>query len=167
MFSLQDVTGTNCADLSLPRTNPVQPESTCAVFVLQTPNENPGALAGATGANGKELAISSASYRKPDGSAMSRYAKPSHKAVARSLGFALTLGDEQAWATFCLTAYRKLTTQERAALAYAALMSLDEGDAQTVAEAALETFRPTAPPLSDAFTMAAADYRRARDRRAA
>lgn len=129
-------------------------------------NENPGALAGATGAISSDLAISPASYRKPDGSAMSRHAKPSHKAMARSLGYALTLGDRQAWATFCLTAYRKLTAHERAALAYAALMSLDEDEAQLVAEAALETFRPDDPP-TQAFVEAAAGYRRARDRRAA
>ena len=97
---------------------------------------------------------------------MSRHAKPSHKAIARSLGYALTLGDRQAWATFCLSAYRKLTAQERAALAYASLMSLDEGQAQMVAEAALETFRPDDPP-TQAFVEAAAGYRRARDRRAA
>ena len=91
--------------------------------------------------------------------------KPTHKAIARSLGYALTLGDRQAWATFCLTSYRKLTAHERAAMAYAALMSLDEGDAHIVAEAALETFRPDDPP-TQAFVEAAAEYRRARDRSA-
>ena len=127
--------------------------------------KNPDALAGATGAYGNDLAITPAAYRKPDGSAMSRHGKPTHKAIARSLGYALTLGDRQAWATFSLSAYRKLTAHERAALAYASLMSLDEGQAQMVAEAALETFRPDDPP-TQAFVEAAADFRRARDRAA-
>ena len=119
---------------------------------------NPGALAGASG-----VALKPAN---PTRSAMSKHAKPSHKAVARSLGYALTLGDRQAWATFCLSAYRKLTAQERAALAYASLMSLDEGQARIVAEAALETFRPDDPP-TQAFVEAAAEYRLNRDRRVA
>ena len=129
--------------------------------------KNPGALAGATGADGNDLAITPASYRKPDGSAMSRHAKPSHKGMARSLGYAPTLGDRQGWATFCLTAYRKLTTHERAAMAYASLMALDEDQAQIVAATALETFRPNDPPMTQAFIEAAAEYRRNRDRRAA
>lgn len=128
-------------------------------------NQNPSALAGATGANGNDLAITPAAYRKPDGNAMSRHGKPTHKALARSLGYALTLGNRQAWATFCLTSYRKLTAHGRAALAYASLMALDEDQAQIVAEAAQETFRPADPP-TQAFVEAAVEYRRARDRRA-
>ena len=97
---------------------------------------------------------------------MSKHAKPSHKAVSRSLGYALTLNDRQAWATFCLTAYRKLTLPERLGMAYAALIALNEADAQIVAEAAFETFRPNDRPVTDAFAQAAAEYRRNRDRRA-
>ena len=120
---------------------------------------NPVALAGAFG-----VAIQPAN---PTGSAMSKHANPSHKAASRSLGYALTLNDRQAWATFCLTVFRKLTAHERAALAYAALMSLNEDQAQIVAEAAFETFRPNDRPVTDAFAQAAAEYRRNRDRRAA
>jgi len=68
---------------------------------------------------------------------MSLYANPSHKAVARSLGYALTLGDALAWDTLSLTLYRKLTLKERAALALACLRSMNEAEAIMTAEAAI------------------------------
>ena len=52
-------------------------------------------------------------------------------------------------------------------MAYAALIALNEAEAQIVAEAAFETFRPNDRPVTDAFAQAAAEYRRNRDRRAA
>ena len=68
---------------------------------------------------------------------MSKYAKPAHKSAARMLGFALTLGTEADWWEFSAVTYARLTRKERAALAYFALMSLDEDDAYEVAQTAV------------------------------
>ena len=52
-------------------------------------------------------------------------------------GYALTLGTEADWWEFSAVIYARLTRKERAALAYAALMALDEDDAYNTAHAAL------------------------------
>ena len=98
---------------------------------------------------------------------MSKYGKPTHKAVARSLGYALTLCDRQAWDTFCLTAYRKLSLPERLGMAYGSMMALPNAERLMIAEAVCESLRPDDLTMTDAFVSAAADYRRNRDRRAA
>ncbi len=67
---------------------------------------------------------------------MSKFARPAHKSAARSLGYALTTGDEAGWASFTALIYMRLSVKERAALAYAALMALDEREADLVAEVA-------------------------------
>lgn len=78
-------------------------------------------------------------------------AKPEHKAAARSLGYALTLGDAAGWSAFTLRVYASLSRPERAGMAYAALMALDMDDAATVASRALGdrgAGQPIAPLLS-------------------
>ena len=68
---------------------------------------------------------------------MSKYGKPAHKSVARMIGYVLTLGDEADWWNLSAVLYARLTRKERTALAFAALMSLDEDDARTTAEFAV------------------------------
>jgi hypothetical protein len=53
------------------------------------------------------------------------------------LGYALTLGDEAAWHSMTIVLMAKLTDRERAALAYAALNSLDEDTAHMTASVVL------------------------------
>ncbi|WP_456386280.1 hypothetical protein [Profundibacter sp.] len=65
-------------------------------------------------------------------SAMSKYGKIPHKRVAKTLGYALTLGGEASWHGFTIVLLARLTEPERAALALAALNSLDHNNAYTV-----------------------------------
>ncbi|MCB1333272.1 MAG: hypothetical protein KDK26_06370 [Roseivivax sp.] len=74
--------------------------------------------------------------------------KPQYLKVVRSLGYALTLGDADAWIAFSQILVARLADQERAAVAYAALMSLDDpATALAVAETVLGrgTGIPVAP----------------------
>lgn len=75
--------------------------------------------------------------RKKAKNAMSLFAKPSNKAVARAIGYALTLGDEAAWHGLTIVLMARLSDQERAALAFAVLISLSNEHASAVAEAAV------------------------------
>lgn len=62
--------------------------------------------------------------------AMSKWAKPAHKRVARAIGFVLTLGltgDRAAGLTRIFAAL--LTEDEKAGIAYAALRSMEDHDA--------------------------------------
>jgi hypothetical protein len=99
--------------------------------------QNPGALAGATGADSIGRGVRGKEYPKPIRGAMSRFALDRHKAMARTIGYALTIGDESGWQAFAAVAEARLTPQERAALAYAALMSLSPDHAWMVADAAI------------------------------
>lgn len=69
-------------------------------------------------------------------SAMSKWAKGEHKKVARAIGYALTLGTESAWHGLTIVLMARLSDEERAALAYAALTSLGDEHASAVAEVA-------------------------------
>lgn len=68
-------------------------------------------------------------------SAMSRWASPKHKAAARSFGYALTLGDAEAWHGLAVVLLSRLTLQERVSLAYASLLTIDSVDLQSIIEA--------------------------------
>jgi len=68
-------------------------------------------------------------------SIMSRNAKPAHKSAARVLGYALTAGDFETWNAASAAWEARLTAQERAALAYMTLKSLDYDDAIDVVDA--------------------------------
>lgn len=83
--------------------------------------------------------------------AMSLFAKEPHKKAARMLGYALTLGGHDVWHGCALIFRARLTPQERAALAWAGLRSLDHEDAEKVAHAILgEPDAPVRPwPLFD------------------
>lgn len=68
---------------------------------------------------------------------MSKWAKGEHKKVARCIGYALTLGTEAAWHGLTIVLMARLSDQERAALAFAAMMSLSDEHASAVAEVAV------------------------------
>lgn len=71
-------------------------------------------------------------------SAMSKWAKPAHKAVARAIGYALTLGIDSGRALGLATIFAaRLSDEEKAGLAYAALMSMNEDHAYAVATLAI------------------------------
>ncbi|WP_370049322.1 MULTISPECIES: hypothetical protein [Salipiger] len=108
-------------------------------MTLQALKIAPTAGSVAAGAGDAELCKGTASNRKVNSrrSTMSLYAKGAHKRVARMLGFALTLGDEAGWHGFHTVLKARLTREERAALAFAALKSLDEDTAYLTASVAL------------------------------
>lgn len=65
--------------------------------------------------------------------------KREHKRMSRMMGYTLTLGGYDAWEGFSLVAMARMTSEERAALAWAALRSLDTPEqAELVAESVLK-----------------------------
>ena len=70
--------------------------------------------------------------------AFSKLIKPEHLKAARVVGYALTLGNAEAWQGFARWAAMRLEVEERAALAWAALRSLDAETAALTVEAAFE-----------------------------
>ncbi|MBW4972433.1 hypothetical protein KZZ08_02325 [Roseovarius mucosus] len=104
-----------------------------------TANENPGALAGATGANKENETGKSLQHDTPRSvlAAMAKIGKPSHKAISRALYYTLTLSEFWAWAGFRFILMARLSRVERAALAYAVLSSLDDDDSYMVASLVL------------------------------
>ena len=69
--------------------------------------------------------------------AMSEFIKPAHKAVARSIGYALTTGDNDGWGMFTTVVLLRLDDAERAGMTYAALRSLHPDHVEDTLEAAL------------------------------
>jgi len=64
--------------------------------------------------------------------------KPDHKRMSRMLGYTLTVGGTDGWSDFATVAMARLTVEERAALAWAALKSLGAPErAEMVAETVL------------------------------
>lgn len=86
--------------------------------------------------------LDAARIRNGRSSTLSRYIKPEHKRMSRMLGYCLTLGTEQAWRGFSMVAAVRLTPEERAALAFAALQALQEDHAELAATAALDAPQP-------------------------
>ena len=69
--------------------------------------------------------------------AAERHYRREHQAAARMLAHALTLSDEAGWDGFTTLIGIRLSVKERVALAFAALMALDDYHAFLAAEAAL------------------------------
>lgn len=83
-------------------------------------------------------------------SAISLYAKTAHKKAAKLLGYALVLGTYGGWEGASAVWQARLTEAERAALAWAALRSLDRDNAMLVAETVLGgAGAPDAPLFSE------------------
>lgn len=85
--------------------------------------------------------------RNRNRSAVSAYAKPGYKRVARMLGYSLLIGDPDAWHGLTLVLTAHLNQKERAALAWASLRSLTPDQVVAVRNAVLPNCagQPIAP----------------------
>ncbi|WP_397544218.1 hypothetical protein [Roseovarius salis] len=79
--------------------------------------------------------------------AISLYAKTAHKKAAKLLGYALILDDFDSWEAASAIWQARLTDTERAALAWAALRSLDEDHAREVAYTVIQGAGAPLPPF--------------------
>lgn len=70
---------------------------------------------------------------KGPGKSFSKLIDPNHKRLSRMLGYALTMGDADAWAGFSFVAAARLSEAERAGIAWASLRSLEPDNAEQVA----------------------------------
>jgi len=108
---------------------------------FQATDQKENAAPSAKGSGAKEIDIgkgtSENSTPKQGKSAISMYGKDAHKRASKMLGYALTLGDLPAWDAASAIWAARLSVQERIALAFAALNSLDDREAFIAAEAAL------------------------------
>lgn len=86
---------------------------------------------------------------------MRECADPEHKRASAMVGFALTLGDFEDWAAAALVLRARLNPKERAALAWAALRSLEDEEAEAVARHYFAGAGMPAPALFDAKDEAA------------
>ena len=100
--------------------------------------------------------------KAPPRSIMSTCAKPQHKAAARMVGYALTLGDAAGYADLADVLALRLTQAECAGLAYACLRAMDDNTAMMVTDNAMGVEQPQL--ASPEFMQAAVEYRRARNR---
>lgn len=77
---------------------------------------------------------------------MPSYENENHKAVQRTLGYALTLDDRETWEAFSDVAAHRLTDGELAALGFSVLSAQNPQHALWTAEAALDN--GAGPPLA-------------------
>ena len=70
--------------------------------------------------------------------------------IARCIVYALTLGEAEGWLDFRTIVKTKLSEKERASLAYAALLSLDEETRELVCENAFEPSPLNSEPMPPA-----------------
>lgn len=90
-----------------------------------TENENPGALAGATGAVFETSKVQGEDYTPVSSHAMPDIAKGRRARAAHALGCVLEANSPNLWEGFALILKARLTEGERGLLAYSALRSLD------------------------------------------
>lgn len=109
-------------------------------------NESAEAAATALGAKDHGKAVNSDFNCTPKKvpSAMAKFAKDTHKRAARVVGYALTLGDADAWADAALFFSLRLSEDERAGIAWAGLRSLSSDRAEEIAAL---TYRSTGMPM--------------------
>jgi hypothetical protein len=108
-------------------------------FRVSDPKENaaPSAKGNGVGRSNTRKSTCSDNTPKQGKNAISLYGKDAHKRASKMLGYALTVGDFPAWEAASAIWAARLTVQERIALAFMALGSLDDDNAQMAAEAAL------------------------------
>lgn len=101
-------------------------------------------------------------------SAMSKFAMPGHKKAARALGYGLTLGDDTAWHSVAAVWQARLTPQEAATVACAAILATDSEFAECIAYAVLEGAGAPLPAFFDIVSEAGfwADMATAQERAA-
>ena len=75
------------------------------------------------------------------------YFAPAHALMCRMLGYCLTLETPDAWKGFSFVASLRLTPNERAALAFAALNSLEPDEAEMTAAAVVGSAGAPLPPF--------------------
>lgn len=117
-------------------------------------NENPGALAGATGAvfeagnfEAKQYGNTGASSNRKSGNIIARVMAPQHKQMSRLLGYSLLLGTSEAWQSFGYVAAVRLTTHERAFMAAVLLATLDLDMVEDIAATAVGAAGDPLPPF--------------------
>ncbi|WP_306112802.1 MULTISPECIES: hypothetical protein [unclassified Roseovarius] len=76
-----------------------------------------------------------------------QYLSDANKRAVRCMAFALTIGGHDAWEGASAVWSARLTDEERAALSFAALKSLDPDQAAMVVEAVFPTGGTPMPPL--------------------
>jgi len=80
---------------------------------------------------------------------MSQCAKAAHKRAAKVLGYGLTVGDGAAWFSVSAVWQARLTPQEAATVACAALLATNAENAERVALSVLEGAGMPLPALDD------------------
>jgi len=103
---------------------------------LTPANENPGALAGATGANSNDQRITGQAYTTQDSGAIWNHMPDRHKRAARMLACALVSDDPVVWNWTAAVWSHRLTSMELAGVAFAALRALDPETREMVFDAA-------------------------------
>jgi hypothetical protein len=106
---------------------------------FEQPQENAATVAlrdGVQKHKKRDISCDNISRKRPS-NAMSLYAKEAHTRLAKAIGFALAIGTSKAWEGLSLVLVARLTKAERAALAYSALISLDDETAYRTASVAL------------------------------
>jgi len=112
---------------------------TCKTYNSGFSNENAASTGMDHGVNSieKPTKVRAKCTPKRGRSAISKFAKDSHKRAARGLGYALILGDAFGWKAVTAVWAARLTAKERASLAFSALASLDYDDAVLTARMCL------------------------------
>lgn len=112
---------------------------TCKTNKVDKPQENAATVAPCDGVQKHKKRDISCGNTSPktQSNAMSLYAKETHIRLSKAIGFALTLGTSKAWEGLSLILVARLSKAERAALAYSALISLDDETAYRTASVAL------------------------------
>ena len=82
-----------------------------------------------------------------------KVASKTHMKIARCIVYALTLGEADGWLDFRTIVKAKLSEKERASLAYAALLSLDEETRELVCENTFEPSPLNSEPMPPAFEL--------------
>ena len=80
------------------------------------------------------------SRRTPKQQSFSSAITRPHLGAVRAFGYALTLGTESGWHTFCSILQARLSIEDRAALAFTVLCSLDDDTALMTSQMALGTW---------------------------
>jgi hypothetical protein len=91
----------------------------------------------------KKLALSNGKSTR----ILSSYIKPEHKRMSRMLGCTLTLGTREGWHGFSVVAAACMSANERSALAFAALNSLELDQAEATAAASIGAAGAPLPPF--------------------
>lgn len=133
--SYQDIAGTHR-----------EPDTARAGSFAPPENENPGALAGATGEPSNDQRITKKHYHAQSLKASWSRLEDRQKRAVRTFALALFLDDPHHWAKVPPIFVARLSPHERACLAFVAMRSLQPACMDTVLEALAAAGPSTAPP---------------------